>query len=266
MGKMDIPELEVDITRNMPVNHEENISSEPKLQARLQHAVSDMLEEKSEDKKGTEILNERTEDKKTEDLMEDSFSDDKAKDFDGEIGNVMHLLETITQSINQLKQQLQSVESANRQLAEETRRSLNSVIQVDDRLHAENQKLKDDMYSQMLKPVLMGLCQVANNISKDIKKETNEKIREKLLDIRDDVVGVCMSNLGVEVYEPEVGEDFDELRHRLVKSIVTENENEHRKIQEVLGQGYLWRKNSEMIVLEPCKVNVYNLNHNKSGV
>lgn len=176
---------------------------------------------------------------------------------------VMAAIDQIDKKVEQMNVQIQAVESANRQMAEETRRSLNSVIQTSDRIHAENQRLKDDMYSKMLKPVLMGLCQVANNINKDIKKEADERTKTKLVDIRDDVVDVCLANLGVEVFEAKMGEEFNELRHRLVKSIATEDAGQHRKIQEVLGQGYLWRKNSEIIVLEPCKVNVYNFKQSK---
>lgn len=276
--EMGIPELEVDITGDVSKNHEENVSEKPLFQDELKNSISHILDEEKDAevsdgnaKPENEGVQHTGKEKpagcqESDTVLRDTDKEeqDKLGRLQDQVGDISIMLQSVTRSIDQLKMQVQSVDSANRQLAEEARRSLNSVLQVNDRLHIENQKLKDDMYSQMLKPVLMGLCQVANNINKDIKKENDEKVKGKLLDIRDDVIGVCMSNLGVEVYEPKIGEDFDELRHRLVKSIATEDEKEHRKIQEVLGQGYLWRKNSEMIILEPCKVNVYNVNYRKS--
>lgn len=267
MREMDIPELDVDITRPVLEGEvgaeEENVSAKPTAAEGLDSSVRHDL---SGERAAEEVL---PEDSESGDIAEDSGNGEKEDGLaflQEELKDMSMALKAITKSLDQQKMQIQSVDSANRQLAEETRRSLNSVLQVNDRLHMENQKLKDDMYSQMLKPVLMGLCQVANNINKDIKKEMDEKIRGKLLDIRDDVVEVCMSNLGVEVYEPKAGEEFDEMRHRLVKSVATDDENKHRKIQEVLGQGFLWRKNSEIVILEPCKVNVYNVNHSRAGI
>lgn len=253
-----LPELEVDITENMSVDSTVESEAENFVesgQEETKETEGAILEESEVAETGSDGEEGQLDSIDSQAIVEgtDSMKDEKT----------LSTIEMMAQSIAELKLQVQSIESVNRQIFDETRRSLNSLIKTNDRLHAENQKLKEDMYSKMLKPVLMGVCQVANNLNKDINKETDERTKERLLDVRDDVIDVCLSNLGVEVYEAGVGDDFDEMRHRLVKSIETDDSDKHRKVQEVLGQGYLWRKNDEMIVLEPCKVNVYNVNHNK---
>lgn len=184
-------------------------------------------------------------------------------------------LEEIREDINKLEDRIGAMESQLKQIFNDMKKSqqnqnavsaqtkllIDRVSEINDRLHEENQKLKNDMYGEMIKPILLEFCGINTELSRDINRNRSKgNIEEagRLQEFRDTIVRTALEHVGVEVYEPEVGKDFDAKLHRVVKSLPTEDDSLHRKIESIVNQGYLWSKNGQMQVLVPCRVNVYN--------
>lgn len=112
-----------------------------------------------------------------------------------------------------------------------------------DQMNKELQKHKDDIYSQVLRQVLLDIIEVRDSILRItdfyLKKPEgkqdipNETFAGYALDIQD-----ILEKNGVEIYESSPGDSFSPVKQRVIKKIVTENRELHSKVAESLSCGY----------------------------
>ncbi|KKH69005.1 nucleotide exchange factor GrpE [Methanosarcina mazei] len=112
-----------------------------------------------------------------------------------------------------------------------------------DQMHKEFQKYRDDIYSQVLRQVLLDIIEVRDSILRItdfyLKKPEgerdipNETFAGYALDIQD-----ILEKNGVEIYESSPRDSFSPVKQRVIKKIVTGNTELHSKVAESLSCGY----------------------------
>lgn len=127
-----------------------------------------------------------------------------------------------------------------------------------DQMHAELQKYKDDMYAQLIRPVLLDIIEIRDSI-KRVSASFAAKPEEKqmvpletfhgyTLDIRD-----VLEKNNITIYDSREGEEFNPLKQRVIKKVTTPVEQLHGKIAESLSSGYDYMGKT----ISPEKVVVY---------
>lgn len=134
----------------------------------------------------------------------------------------------------------------------------NHEEKVIDNMHKELEKYKKDMYSQLLRPVLLSIIDVRESIirlSKDYlaKADGEQDIPNKTFaDYAFDLQDILEEN-SIEIYSSDIGSDFVPLKQKVLKKIPTEDANLHGKISESMSDGYKYYDK----VIFPEKVSVY---------
>ncbi|SHM31633.1 nucleotide exchange factor GrpE [Ruminococcus flavefaciens] len=129
---------------------------------------------------------------------------------------------------------------------------------VIDQMHSELQKYKEDMYAQLVRPILLDIIEVRDSILRiaatyQSKPEGERDIPNKTFsDYSYDLQDILEKN-NVEIYRSKIGDDFIPIRQRAMKKEVTHDESLHGKIAESLSCGYCY--NGRVISAE--KVSVY---------
>ena len=127
-----------------------------------------------------------------------------------------------------------------------------------DRMHAELQKYKEDMYAQLVRPILLDLIEMRDSITRvsgnfALKEEEERFVPLKTFsDYTFDIQDILEKN-NVIVYDSKEGDDFNALKHRAIKKITTPVEELHGKIAESLSSGYEYLGKT----ISPEKVIVY---------
>ncbi|AKB55156.1 hypothetical protein A9239_15825 [Methanosarcina sp. A14] len=134
------------------------------------------------------------------------------------------------------------VDSLNQLFSEKTQH-MEHKGKIIDQMHKELQKYKDDIYSQVLRQVLLDIIEVRDSILRItdfyLKKPEgerdipNETFAGYALDIQD-----ILDKNGVEIYESSPGDSFLPVKQRVIKKVVTENSELHGKVAESLSCGY----------------------------
>ena len=101
------------------------------------------------------------------------------------------------------------------QLADFHRRSAHreSVI---DRLHEENQQLRDGISKAILEPVVADLVRLYDQVDREVRRLNGGGQDERLLWSFADDIAQILDRCGVEIYSAEPGDPFDRDRHRPV--------------------------------------------------
>jgi molecular chaperone GrpE (heat shock protein) len=112
-----------------------------------------------------------------------------------------------------------------------------------DNMHKELQKYKDDMYSMLLKPILLDIIELRESVLRvcsvySSKPEGERNIPLDTFSIYADDVRDILERNGVEVYKSGAGEKFVPVRQKVIKKIPTDSPETHGKIAESLGSGY----------------------------
>jgi len=134
------------------------------------------------------------------------------------------------------------VDSLNQLFSEKTQ-YMEHKGKIIDQMHKELQKYKDDIYSQVLREVILDIIEVRDSIlritdfyfkkpegERDIPNET---FAGYALDIQD-----LLEKNGVEIYESSPGDSFLPLKQRAIKKVVTGSKELHGKVAESLSCGY----------------------------
>lgn len=129
---------------------------------------------------------------------------------------------------------------------------------VIDRMHAELQRYKEDMYAQLVRPILLDIIEVRDSIQRMAanylaRPEGEQSIPNKTFagyayDLQD-----ILEKNQVEVYRSQPGDSFTPLRQRVIKKIQTGDESLHGTLAESLSSGYAYGGR----VLSPEKIAVY---------
>lgn len=132
-----------------------------------------------------------------------------------------------------------------------------------DKLHKELQDYKDDLYFQLVKPLIMDLINMRERMRRAVKhfsKETGEK-KVEMLESYVEEIETILENNSIEIYETEKEEcDYKVKKQRIVKQIKTSDEKLHGKICNILTNGYIYTEKNKIIFPEKVEVYVYKNN------
>ena len=110
-------------------------------------------------------------------------------------------------------------------------------------MHAELQKYKDDMYSQLVRPILLDMIEVRDSIlrmSNVYAEKPEEEQSIPLRVFRDysyDIQDILEKN-NISIYFSEEGDEFNPIKQRALKKVKTPVEELHGKIAESMSSGY----------------------------
>lgn len=127
-----------------------------------------------------------------------------------------------------------------------------------DQMHKELQKYKEDMYAQLVRPILLDVIEVRDSIMRMAatylaKPEGEQNIPNKTFsDYAYDLQDILEKN-SVEIYRSKSGDDFTPIKQRVIKKVATPDESLHGKVAESLSCGYSY--NGRSISAE--KITVY---------
>ena len=132
-----------------------------------------------------------------------------------------------------------------------------------DKLHKELQDYKDDLYFQLIKPLIMDLINMRERMRKAVKhfsKETGEK-KVEMLESYVEEIETILENNNIEIYETKKEKDNYKIKkQRIVKQIKTSDEKLHGKICNILTNGYIYTEKNKIIFPEKVEVYVYKNN------
>ena len=191
--------------------------------------------------------------------VEQTVPAEELTDVEEVIENLQKENQLLTEKIDGLEKTFESFYAVLTKLADSTNAMAGQLNQVNGNLHKENQKLKEGLYDSMMFPVLKDIIEIGNNILLDInrnKKSGDDIVVQALENVLEDV-HIALDRHNVEVYQPNEGDNYEPLVQKVLRTIVTSDEQEDRKIAEVRGYGYRFIKGESNIVLSPCKVCVY---------
>ena len=127
-----------------------------------------------------------------------------------------------------------------------------------DQMHRELQKYKEDMYAQLIRPILLDIIEVRDSImrvsavyrakSEDEQSIPNQTFSDYAYDLQD-----ILEKHNVEIYRSQIGDSFTPIKQRAVKKVSTPNQSLHGKIAESISCGYSY--NGRTISAE--KVSIY---------
>ena len=127
-----------------------------------------------------------------------------------------------------------------------------------DQMHRELQKYKDDMYAQLIKPILLDVIAIRDSILKQLKEYQNRPEGEQHIPLQVfetyafDTEEILARN-NIEFYNSEVKSDFVPVRQRAIKKIATDDQSLHSKVAESIIGGYSYNGKT----ISPEKVAVY---------
>lgn len=145
--------------------------------------------------------------------------------------------------------------------------SIDFERETTDKLHKELQKYKNDIYFQLIKPLVIDLINMRESMRKDIKTFGGKSEEDKLLLFQSYVeeIEIILENNDIEIYatDKENNNSFDAKKQRIVKKIETPYEELHGKISNILSNGYMYK--GRVIFPEKVEVNIYKKPEDMKG-
>ena len=112
-----------------------------------------------------------------------------------------------------------------------------------DQMHSELARYKEDMYAQLIRPILLDIIEIRDSITRisesyQQKPEGEQDIPNKVfagytLDMQD-----LLERNGVEVYRSSVGDSFVPIKQSAIKKVVTDEQELHGKVAVSFSSGY----------------------------
>lgn len=137
-----------------------------------------------------------------------------------------------------------------------------------DQMHAELQKYKDDMYAQLVRPILLDIIEIRDSILRmsktyAAKSEEEQNVPLKVFsDYAYDVQDILEKN-SISIYAGKEGDPFTPIKQRIIKKVSTSVEELHGKIAESLSSGYDYL--GKTISPEKVVVYVYEKDESEKG-
>ena len=137
-----------------------------------------------------------------------------------------------------------------------------------DQMHAELQKYKQDMYAQLVRPILLDIIAIRDSILRMsaifvTKPEGEQDIPLKTFsDYAYDVQDILEKN-NITIYDSKEGDVFSPIKQKAIKKVTTPVEELHGKIAESLSSGYEYL--GKTISPEKVVVYIYQKNGNEEG-
>lgn len=115
-----------------------------------------------------------------------------------------------------------------------------------DQMHAELQQYKEDMYAQLVRPILLDVIEVRDSIMRVSaayreKPEGERDIPNKTFsDYAYDLQDILEKN-NVEIYRSQTGDNFAPIKQRAVKKVPTPDQSLHGRIAASVSCGYSYQ-------------------------
>ena len=127
------------------------------------------------------------------------------------------------------------------QLTEFHRRSAHreSVI---DRLHVENQQLRDGIGRSFLEPVVADLIRLYDQLDREVRRlDAAGQDRQLMWSFAEDVAQI-LDRCGIEIFSAEPGDPFERDRHRPLGVVICDELDRHNTVADVAGVGFYERE------------------------
>lgn len=226
------------------------VSSEESVGEETMAVVKEVISHEITDKSSENEVVSKDEKEELDEGQTDVKSDDK-------IGVISDNLQELTNKVEQMNQLFMQ------KIAHTTHEE-----KIVDQMHAELQKYKQDMYSQLVRPILLDIIEMRDSIlrmsaSFVAKPEGEQNIPLKTFsDYAYDVQYILEKN-NITIYDSKEGDDFSPIKQKAIKKVTTPVEELHGKVAESLSSGYEYL--GKPISPEKVVVYVYQKSVNEKG-
>lgn len=198
----------------------------------------------TENEKIEEIVNETEEEKELDIFkIEPNESKDEAK-----MEKILENIENINTKVDIMKE-----------LFTKKIQSMEFEKETTDRLYNELQEYKNNLYFQLIKPIVTSLISIRESMKKGLKnfEEISKEEKFKIFESYIEEVEIILENNDVEIYETDIETDsyVDLKKQKIIKKITTPYEQLHGKIENILSSGYMYK--GKIISPEKVEVNIY---------
>ena len=127
-----------------------------------------------------------------------------------------------------------------------------------DQMHAELQKYKDDLYAQLVRPILLDIIEVRESIRRVSSNYLSRPEEDRVIPLKTfsdytfDIQDILEKN-NITIYDGKEGDVFNPLKQRAIKKVTTPVEELHGKVAESLSSGYEYMGKT----ISPEKIVVY---------
>lgn len=207
---------------------------------------------------------ERGEEKIDESIEMANVADSDFTDGGDESSSGRSQMETISDGLQKLSDK---VEQMNQLFVQKIAHTTHEE-KIVDQMHAELQKYKQDMYAQLVRPILLDIIEIRDSILRmsanyASKPEGEQRIPLKTFsDYAFDVQDILEKN-NITIYDSNEGDDFNPIKQKAIKKVTTPVEELHGKIAESLSSGYEYL--GKPISPEKVVVYVYKKTVNEEG-
>jgi hypothetical protein len=198
----------------------------------------------TENEKIEEIVNETEEEKELDIFkIEPNESKDEAK-----MEKILENIENINTKVDIMKE-----------LFTKKIQSMEFEKETTDRLYNELQEYKNNLYFQLIKPIVTSLISIRESMKKGLKnfEEISKEEKFKIFESYIEEIEIILENNDVEIYETDIETDsyVDLKKQKIIKKITTPYEQLHGKIENILSSGYMYK--GKIISPEKVEVNIY---------
>lgn len=135
-----------------------------------------------------------------------------------------------------------------------------------DKMHEELQKLKSDLYKNLVRPVLGDVLRIRDNMRR-METDLNKKYPDGMVPIKvfsDYSLDLAdlLEEHGVEIYEEKAGTPFIPVKQKVINRVATGNKELTGIISRTICSGYIYNGQ----VISPQKVDVYYFEESKQNV
>jgi molecular chaperone GrpE (heat shock protein) len=121
------------------------------------------------------------------------------------------------------------------QLSEFNRRAEHRE-QIIDRLHEENQRLRQGEHRVVLEPVIADLIRLYDQLAREARRDPDGILPSFVAEVAD-----ILDRCGIEAFEAEVGESYRTDRHRPLAVVPTALPDQHNTVAEAVAAGFIDR-------------------------
>lgn len=132
-----------------------------------------------------------------------------------------------------------------RHLAESHRRAAHRETVID-RLHEENQRLRDGFGRLLLEPVTADLIRLHDQLTREANRLDGAGQDGRLLRSFTDEVELILDRCGIDTFSAAPGDAFEGGRHRAVGVVPCADESQHNTVAEVVAAGFYERDTSQV--------------------
>ena len=194
--------------------------------------------------------------------IERSSSDESETDkqIDESVGESNPIMSTINELSDKIEQLSKQFDAKIMHTSHEEK--------IVDQMHAELQKYKEDMYAQLVRPILLDIIEMRDSIMRVSKAYTEKPAEEQIIPLKTfsdyayDVQDILEKN-NINIYKSKEGDSFTPIKQRVIKKISTPVEELHGKVAESLSDGYEYL--GKTISPEKIAVYAYDSSEKKEG-